>query len=194
MRSPKANDQTKLALERSARQFADLGMHAAACEALEKRAALSPQNPMIWNDLGVEYAAAGRLNDALSAFRRAHAALPQYPVALYNLGRFHLDRYQEQQPEPQSKTPSEPALGLATKAAEYLQTSLTHDPSLAHSHELLHKAFKILGNTQQADHHLAEAIRLNPGLRTLYHPSWIQRLPWVRGPAEYHGPGFLRSR
>jgi Flp pilus assembly protein TadD len=62
-----------------------MGMHAEAAEVLVERARLSPGNPMIWNDLGVEYMAAGQPDEATAAFTRAHKVFPQYPLPLYNL-------------------------------------------------------------------------------------------------------------
>ena len=93
----KASSEKKLELERAAKRFSDFGMHAEAAEALEKRARLSPENPMIWNDLGVQRVAAGQVSDALIAFQRALEAFPEYPMALYNLGKLSFDRCMELQ-------------------------------------------------------------------------------------------------
>ncbi len=75
-----ASSPSKLKLERSARILAETGMHADAARALAERAKLSPHNPMIWNDLGVEYLAAGQPDAAYKAFVRAHKVFPDYPT------------------------------------------------------------------------------------------------------------------
>src|ERR1700743_2533433 len=91
------SSEKKLELEKAARRFSAFGMHVEACEVLEQRASLSPENPLIWNDLGVQRAAAGQSSEAMIAFQRALEVFPEYPAALYNLGKLSFDRYLEAQ-------------------------------------------------------------------------------------------------
>lgn len=63
-----------------------MGMHAEAAQVLSERARLSPRNPMVWNDLGVEYVAAEQLEEARESFTRALRAVADYAPSLYNLG------------------------------------------------------------------------------------------------------------
>src|SRR5258708_26387661 len=62
----------KLAMRRTAEAFAKVGKHLEACEILEKLVALSPRNPLIWNDLGVQYEAAGQTYKAFVALQPGH--------------------------------------------------------------------------------------------------------------------------
>lgn len=72
------SSQTKLELEASVRRLSEMGMHAEAAQVLSERARLSPQNPMVWNDLGVEYVAARQPEEARESFTRALRAVADY--------------------------------------------------------------------------------------------------------------------
>ena len=72
----------KLVLEASARRLSEMGMHAEAAQALSERARLSPLNPMVWNDLGVEHLASRRPKEAREAFTRALRAVTDYAPSL----------------------------------------------------------------------------------------------------------------
>lgn len=193
----KPSSEKKLELEKAARHFSDLDMHAEACEVLEKRAALSPENPLIWNDLGVQRVAAGQPSDASIAFQRALEVFPRYPPALFNLGKLSLDRCQEELRLRGRQKQDDRIVGLTTEAANYLRESVAEDPSLACSHELLYKVFKILGDRQKASSHLAQALKLNPELRTFYDRPRLASLPLIGRifvKLDYVGPDFLSSR
>jgi tetratricopeptide (TPR) repeat protein len=196
----KPSSERKLELEKAARHFSAFGMHAEACEALEERASLSPENPLIWNDLGVQRVAAGHPPEALIAFKRALEVFPEYPVALYNLGKLSFDRCLEEQRirggQKQADNVNDQVSELATEAVKYLQASIAIDPSLACAHELLYRAFGVLGDRQKASSHLAQALRLNPGLRTFYDRPRLGRLPLIGRmfiKLDYLGPEFLSS-
>ena len=129
----------KLDLERSARALAERGSHAEAAAALVRRAQLSPNNPMIWNDLGVESIAAGQPEAAHAAFLRAHQTFPDYPLPLYNLARLafaHCLAAQAAQPDE--------ARRFALEAIGYLNDCLRYDPLLAPAHALLVHAHDVL--------------------------------------------------
>lgn len=149
-------------------------MHPEAVQVLAKRAKLSPRNPMIWNDLGVEYMAAGQPDAARNAFLRAHKVFPDYPLPLYNLGRLALGKcLNERERHPTSGK----LIGdLAIEAIGYLQQSLLRDPLLCESHMLLATAYEAIGDDARATFHLREATRLCPDPRDLPKSSWIERL------------------
>ena len=192
----KPSSEKKLELERAAARFSAVGMHAEACDALAARASLSPENPLIWNDLGVQRVAAGQPADASIAFKRALEAFPEYPAALYNLGKLSFDRCLEEQRIRGRRRHDDQIHALATEAVQYLQASLVADPSLASAHELLYRAFGALGDPQKAGSHLSQALTLNPELRTLYDRPRLGRLPLIGRiftKSDYPGPDFLSS-
>jgi tetratricopeptide (TPR) repeat protein len=154
---------TKSSLENMALQLSKEGRHSEACEMFEKRVALSPDNPMIWNDLGNEYAAAGQFEKAISALKRGHAAYPDYPLPLYNLGKHTLDRCQELQnagvaDQAQVHT-------MASEAIRYFNACLERDPGNADCHRNIAIAYRMIRDTEAAGAHMMEALRLNPELR-----------------------------
>ena len=152
--------QSKLTLERSAKLFSEAGMHIEAARALVERAKLSPRNPMIWNDLGVQYVAAGQLEEAQGAFRRAYTAFPEYPLPLYNLGGLAIARCVEEQAR---QYPSlELTRKLAMEAIQYLAESLSRDPLLWPAHALLSSAYAVIGDHARSRFHGQEASRLSP--------------------------------
>ncbi len=168
---------SKLKLERSARILAETGMHADAARALAERAKLSPHNPMIWNDLGVEYLAAGQPDDAYKAFLRAHKVFPDYPIPLYNLGRLVLGRCLKEQ-ERQAAS-ADLARSLAMEAIGYLNECLLRDPRLSEAHALLSTAYGAIGDEVQARRHMQEASRLSPESPAAPKLTWLQRIPML---------------
>jgi tetratricopeptide (TPR) repeat protein len=190
------SSEKKLQLEKAARHFSDLGMHSEACEVLEERASLSPGNPLIWNDLGVQRVAAGQPSDAVIAFKQALEVFPDYPLALYNLGKLSLDRCLEELRLRGEQRQKDRIQEFATEALKYLQVSVTVDSSLACAHELLHQVYEILGDRHKASSHLAKALSLNPGLRAFYDRPRLGRLPLIGRlfiKLDYPGPDFLSS-
>ena len=172
------SNPTKLALERSAELLAEAGMHAEAAQALAERAKLSPHNPMIWNDLGVESMAAGQPDAAYTAFLQAHKVFPDYPLPLYNLGRLAMGRCVEEQARQPS---SAPLIDKSAKEAiAYLHESLARDPLLSLAHALLSSAYEIAGDDVQAKLHEQEASRLDPGRFVERKLTWLQRIPLLR--------------
>ena len=147
---------TRLELEESARRLSRAGRHAEAFEYLEERVALNPENPLIWNDLGNEYAAAGDFDNAISALKRGHEADPGHPLPLYNLGVHLLNRARE--------LPIDKSSSMATEAVRFFRLSLALDPENAAAHHNIAMAYGILQDTHRAGIHLAEALRLQPAL------------------------------
>ena len=168
----------KITLERSARIFAETGMHAEAAEALIKRAELSPDNPMIWNDLGVEYIAAAQPEKATAAFTRALKVFPEYPLPLYNLGRLAMGRCIEEQMG-RSSSPDR-VREFANEAVGFLTDYVQKDPYLIPAHALLCTAYEVLGNETRASMHRKELSRL--GSITVAKPrtQWLVKIPLFR--------------
>lgn len=165
----KPSSSTKLELEQTAWSLSKAGKHREACEVFERRVALSPDNPMIWNDLGNEYAAAGELDKALSALKRAHEVFPAYPLPLYNLGKYTLDRCQELQKELEHDDPSAQARlqELAAEAIGYFNQSLERDPDNAACHQNIAIAYALAQDAEKAEVHTREALRLDPSLEAV---------------------------
>jgi tetratricopeptide (TPR) repeat protein len=150
-------------------------MHVEAAEALEKRAKLSPKNPMVWNDLGVEYVAAGQLDRAAAAFTQAHAVYPEYPLPLYNLGKLALDHCLKEQASTRVFVRK-----FAVEAVGFLCGSLERDPGLAPAHALLSFAYQSLGEEVLARAHLQESLRLEPKLVMGPKLSWRDKIPLLQ--------------
>jgi Flp pilus assembly protein TadD len=161
------SSSTKLELEQTAWNLSQEGKHREACEVFERRVALSPDNPMIWNDLGNEYAAAGELDKALAALKRAHEVFPAYPLPLYNLGKYMLDRCHELQQEFQEADSSAQTRlqELAAEAIGYFKQSLERDPDNAACHQNLAIAYALAEDAEKARAHTMEASRLDPSLK-----------------------------
>jgi tetratricopeptide (TPR) repeat protein len=144
----------KLAMRRAAEGLAGEGKHAEACQILEELAAASPKNPLIWNDLGVRYEAAGEMDKAIAALRRGHAVDPTYPPTLYNLGKFTLDRVVSLQ---DAGLPRE---GLLAEAIGFLNANLDRDPENEDAHFCLAQAYSLKQDEAMAGAHRTVAMRL----------------------------------
>ena len=136
-----------------------MGMHAEAAQILTERARLSPHNPMVWNDLGVEYVAARQTQEAREAFTRALRAVADYTPSIYNLGQLAMDQCAA---EKAKERPSrEKTQAFATEAIRYLEASLLKDPLDHRTHAALAAAYTHIGDTVRAQFHLNEASKLN---------------------------------
>jgi predicted Zn-dependent protease len=155
---------SKLEMRRTAERLAKEGRHGEACAILEKLAALNPRNPLIWNDLGVQYEAAGQIDKAFAALKRSHRVDPTYPPALYNLGKFTLDLFMIRQ-----KT------GLSTQsmlaeAIGFLNANLDRDPDNADGHYCLARARGLNHDEDTARVHMTASLRLRTSLEVP--PEW----------------------
>lgn len=155
---------SKVALEQTALRLADAGDHAAACEALEQRVALSPGNPLIWNDLGNEYAAEGQLDRAISALKHALQLDSSLPLTHFNLGVHRLNRCIEMQKSGAAKSDTEE---MAWEAISSFNAMLVKEPDNAACHRNLATAYGIVGDGKQARRHVLEALRLTPASERL---------------------------
>lgn len=149
----------KFELRKAAEALAAEGKHQEASEVLERLVIASPQNPLIWNDLGIQYEAAGRIDDALTALRRGHQADSTYPPILYNLGKFTLDRFVRFY---QSGGLTEDiAEELLTRVIQFLNANLDRDPENADAHYNLGIAYAFSKDEKRAKAHMEVAVRLS---------------------------------
>lgn len=168
------SSQTKLNLEAAAMRFSEAGMHEEAAQVLMERARLSPQNPMVWNDAGVEYMAAGQTQEAHQAFRLALKALAHYTPSLYNLGRLAIEHCAA---EKAKEHPSEQRIReFATEAVQYLEKSLSLDPLQHQTHAALSTAYSVMGDAVRATFHLKMASELKPAELAVPERTWVEQL------------------
>jgi tetratricopeptide (TPR) repeat protein len=154
---------TKLELEETALRLSKEGRHREAIEVFEKRLALSPNNPMIWNDLGNEYGAVGQFEEALVALKRGYAIDPKYPLPLYNLGVHTLAHCKEL--EKAGLADKAKFHDMVLEAIGYFNAFLERDPDHADCHQSIATAYRMIHDTHRAGAHTLEALRLNPGLQ-----------------------------
>jgi tetratricopeptide (TPR) repeat protein len=163
---------TRLEMRRTVENLSNEGKHLEACEVLEKLAAQSPRNPLIWNDLGVQYEAAGDIDKALAALKRGHKVDATYPPTLYNLGKFTLDRCLSLQ-RTGTLTEDESQRMLA-QAIGFLNANLDQDPENADAHYFAAIAYDLSGDERRSQSHMCIALRLKEAL-TLP-PGWAPLL------------------
>jgi tetratricopeptide (TPR) repeat protein len=156
---------TKLAMRKDVESLAAAGRHLEAIEILEKLLAGSPRNPLIWNDLGVQYEAIGEIDKAFDALRRGHAIDPTYPPTLYNLGKFTLARFMSLE---------KVVLGaevegqrMLEEAISFLNAYLDRDPDNADGHYYLALAYDLNQDEQMAAAHMTVTLRLRQALELL---------------------------
>jgi Flp pilus assembly protein TadD len=141
-------------MRQSVEQLSREGRHAEAAEVLERLAAQSPGNPIIWNELGVECAAAGELDRAIEALRRGRAAYaPGFPPILFNLGRLLLQRVIDEREDAGGGGTghSQPAL---EEAIALLNANLDREPENVEAHGLLAVAQRLAGREDLAEIHV----------------------------------------
>ena len=156
----------KLEMRRQVEKLDLAGKHLEACEILNQLLAASPKNPLIWNDLGVQYEASGQTDRALEALRRGHLCDSTYPPILYNLGKFTLDKFVRLQ-DSRKLTESE-NLELLRMAAKFLNANLDRDPDNADAHYNLALVYALGGDANRAHIEMSVALRMK---RELQPPS-----------------------
>ena len=157
--------EAKIAMRADAEALASLGRYGEACEVLERLVALSPRNPLIWNDLGIAYEGAGELEKALAALERGHRVDPNYPPVLYNLGKFSWELYQRMRGSGVMNATDLQA--LLRRAIAYLNANLDLDRGNADGHFYLGLAYAADGDERKAQGHMAVAMRLREQLADL---------------------------
>jgi tetratricopeptide (TPR) repeat protein len=149
----------KLELREAAEALAAKGKHQEASDILERLVMVSPHNPLIWNDLGIQYEAAGRTDEAFTALRRGHQADSTYPPILYNLGKFTLDRFIRLYQN--GELTEGDAEKLLTRAIQFLNANLDRDPENADAHYNLAIAYAFCKDEHRAKAHMEVAVRLS---------------------------------
>jgi tetratricopeptide (TPR) repeat protein len=158
----------KLEMRKTVESLAHQGKHLEACEILEKLAAQSPHNPLIWNDLGVQYEAAGQIEKAFAALKCGHQADPTYPPALYNLGKFTLDRCTSLR---EAGVLSDAELhAMLSQSIGLLNANLDRDPDNADAHYHIALAYALNHDEPMALAHMTVALRLKEALEAP--PGW----------------------
>jgi tetratricopeptide (TPR) repeat protein len=153
----------KLEMRREVEKLDLAGRHPEACEILNQLLAASPQNPVIWNDLGVQYEACGQIDRALEALRRGHLCDSTYPPILYNLGTFTLNKFVSLQNS--ARLTDSEGSELLRKAAEFLNANLDRDPNNADAHYNLALVHAFSGDTSRAQIEMTVALRMKGGLQ-----------------------------
>ena len=152
----------KLEMRRRVEELDRAGQHLEACEILVQLLANSPRNPLIWNELGVQYEKSGETDKALDALRRGYLCDSTYTPILYNLGKFTLDRFirlhnagELTQAEGQK---------LLEKSAEFLNANLDRDPDNADAHYNLALVYALGQDERRAEVHMTVALRMKQDL------------------------------
>jgi tetratricopeptide (TPR) repeat protein len=162
VKKPSLTPDEKLEMRKRVERLDRAGQHLEACEVLEQLLVISPRNPLIWNDLGIQYEASGQHDKALEALRRGHLCEATYPPIWYNLGLFTLARFIRFQ-KAGELTPKEGKKLLDT-AAKFLNGNLDRDPDNADAHYNLALVYFLSSDESRAEAHATIALRMNQEL------------------------------
>ena len=156
-------------MRRKVEELDRAGQHLEACEILGQLLTASPRNPLIWNELGVQFEASGETDKALDALRRGLLCDSTYPPILYNLGKFTLDHFirlhkagELTQVEGQT---------LLEQAAKFLNANLDRDPDNADAHYNLALVYALGQDEHRAQVHMTVALRMKQDLEPP--PDWL---------------------
>ena len=122
----------------------DTGDKAAALEAWEKAVKLGPDEPRVYNGLGIALAALGRGEESAANFRKAAQMHENFFEAYYNLGSVELK------------------LHRLNEAIDAMQNAVRIRPSFYQAHEGLGFAFYMQGKSTEALAHLRLALDGEP--------------------------------
>ena len=153
----------KLEMRRQVEELDRAGRHAEACEILSQLLAASPRNPLIWNDLAIQYQASGQQEKALEALHRGYLCDSTYPPILYNLGKFTLDRFLRLRNAGELTGPE--GQRLLEKAAGFLNANLDRDPDNADAHYNLALVYALAQDEPRAHAHMTLALRMKQDLQ-----------------------------
>ena len=106
---------------------------------------------LVWNNLGLAYAARGMTSEALAQYRNALRVNPA-AVKTYNNMGIALGR-----------------AGRTAEAVDWLESAVRMAPHLAEAHNNLGIALEGLGRRSEAIAHYREALRLKPGFPDAAH-------------------------
>jgi tetratricopeptide (TPR) repeat protein len=152
----------KLEMRRQVDELDRAGQHSEACEILIQLLAASPRNPLIWNDLGIQYEASDQPEKALEALHRGYLCDSTYPPILYNLGKFTLDRFIRLRNAGELPVPEGPT--LLEQAAQFLNANLDRDPDNADAHYNLALIYALIHDEPRAQAHMTLALRMKQEL------------------------------
>jgi predicted Zn-dependent protease len=163
------NPARKLEMRRQAEELALTGQHSEASEILTQLLAASPRNPLIWNDLAIQYRASGQPEKALEALHRGYLCDSTYPPILYNLGKFTLDRFVSLRNAGELTDTESPK--LLEQAARFLNANLDRDPENADAHFTLALIYALIHDQPRAQAHMTIACRMKQTLEPP--PQWL---------------------
>jgi tetratricopeptide (TPR) repeat protein len=126
------------------------GRHAEAIAYFERATSIDSANPDLYNNLGVAYAAAGKLEKGMAHLREALRRKPDHADAHNNLGAALADKCR-----------------FAEAIGHYRQ-ALQLKPDRAKTHNNLANSLVEEGRLQEAEHHYGEAARLQPDYAETY--------------------------
>jgi tetratricopeptide (TPR) repeat protein len=135
------------------------GDHEDAAERLERAVELAPDYYDAWIDLGGQYDAIGRLDDAKAAYERAAEVNPGGALARLNLGALH---YQEGERRAAAGNAVE-AMGSFAEARTRLEEAVRLDPTSASGRFYLGAAMYRLTLYPDAEAALTAAIQIDEG-------------------------------
>lgn len=107
-------------------------------------------NALAYNNIGIAYSKAGRLQEAMDSLKEAIRIRPDYADAQYNLGTIYGD------------------LGRLQEAMEAYQRTLQINPDYADAYNNLGVIYGKLGRYPEAINTLKHAIKINPELTMAY--------------------------
>ncbi len=133
---------------------ADDGDHEDAAERLERAIEIAPDYYDAWIDLGGQYNALDRFDDAKRAYEQAVAVNPNGALAYVNLGALY---YQEGQRHAATENGIE-ALGTFAEARASLETAIELDPASVPGHFYLGATYYRMMQIDEAESELQLAI------------------------------------
>jgi tetratricopeptide (TPR) repeat protein len=129
------------------------GRHDEAKVILQQLIKMRPDNPLIWNDLGLACDALGQLDEAVESFRRGiEVHSPAFPPLLFHLAKVLLRRFRRDTPLAHRKTPE--AKKMLLEINGLLNSNLDQNPGNIEAHKLLAETLKIAEQDELAAAHL----------------------------------------
>jgi tetratricopeptide (TPR) repeat protein len=165
------NPKFVFALQRLASSLRRAGNYPEAEQYLKQAATVAPTNPITWYELGLNYQAQNKPNDAIAALQKAISLDPDMSEAHNNLGVLRASETDFQQAiriQPDyADAHYNYAMALGStrrfdEAQTQLEAALHFNPNLADAHELLADLLMSKAHSQQAIPHYNEALRLKP--------------------------------
>jgi len=148
-----SRSHSQLEIRRRVTSLSQDGRHAEAKALIQQVILQRENNPLIWNDLGVECSALGQLEEAIDAFRHAiKLSSPPYPSVLFNLANTMFRQFRIDIPLSQRNTPE--ARRHLSEINYLLNKNLDLAPDNLQAHLLLSDVLVFLGQHDLAALHL----------------------------------------